>query len=76
MEQAYCFFHQKWRVYSGKSSETQQDDIEYAVSAYADAMDAGLFTLLSGGNPAFLHEHSSFAKDITHALALLERGLG
>lgn len=72
VEQAYCFFHQKWRVYSGKSSEMQRDDIEYAISSYADAMDAELFEELSGGEASFLHEHSSFEADITRALARLE----
>lgn len=71
IEQAYCFFHQKWKVYSGKSSEAQRDDIEYAISSYADAMDSKLYLHLSDGNPSFLREHVSFAEDIVHALEMM-----
>ena len=71
MEQAYCFFHQKWTVYDGKSSERQRDDIEYAISSYVDAMSPELYGLLSDGNPEFLRDHSSFRSDMQHALAVL-----
>lgn len=76
VEQAYCFFHQKWKVYSGKSSETQRDDIEYAISSYVDVMDTDLYVHLSGGNPSFLREHVSFAEDIVHALEMMGNLLG
>lgn len=76
VEQAYCFFHQKWKVYSGKSSETQRDDIEYAISSYVDVMDTDLYVYLSGGNPSFLREHVSFAEDIVHALEMMGNLLG
>jgi len=72
IEQAYCFFHQKWRVYSGKSSETQKDDIEYAISSYADSMSLELFDEISCGNPSFLREHVSFEEDMKAALERLE----
>ena len=75
IEQAYCFFHQKWRVFSGKSSETQKDDIEYAISCYADSMSPELFGIISRGNPGFLREHSTFQKDIAEALEILEEML-
>ncbi len=71
IEQAYCFFHQKWKVYSGRSSETQRDDIEYAISSYVDAMDADLYAMLSGGDQSFLREHVSFARDIAQALNVM-----
>ena len=32
IEQAYSFFHQKYRVYEFSHSEIQKDDIEYAVA--------------------------------------------
>lgn len=73
IEQAYCFFHQKWRVYSGKSSETQRDDIEYTISSYADSMSLDLFDTISGGNTSFLREHVSFEADIQTALEKLEQ---
>lgn len=72
IEAAYCFFHQKWNVYAGKSSETQRDDIEYAISSYADAMDKDLYSYLSGGDNAYLREHGSFPADITDALRKLD----
>lgn len=72
IEQAYCFFHQKWRVYSGKSSETQRDDIEYAISSYADSMSRQLFDEISSGDPSFLREHVNFEADMKAALEQLE----
>lgn len=38
IESAYCFFHQKLRVYEYSTSPTQRDDIEYAISQYVDGM--------------------------------------
>lgn len=75
IEQAYSFFHQKWNVYAGKSSEVQKDDIEYAISSYADTMSEDLYDLLSGGDKRFLREHPTFAKDIQHALMVMESAL-
>lgn len=72
IEQAFCFFHQKWRVYSGKSSEAQKDDIEFAISSYADRMNPELFKVISGGDQSFLREHAGFEHDITEALRKLE----
>ncbi len=74
IEQAYCFFHQKWRVYAGKSSETQKDDIEYAISSYADSMDQELYGYLAGSRgEGYLREHTNFVQDINHALETLEK---
>lgn len=69
IEQAYSFFHQKYRVYEFSHSEIQKDDIEYAVAAYADAMSSELYDLLSGGNPEYLRNHVSFSNDIQDAVA-------
>ena len=74
-EQAYCFFHQKWRVYSGKSSETQRDDIEYAINSYLEGMSPDLYALLSGGRSGFLREHPTFSQDMLSALSQLEEML-
>ena len=71
VEQAYCFFHQKWNVYAGKSSEKQRDDIEYAISCYADTMSPELFRVISAGKPDFLHDHSAFHTDMTAAIDLM-----
>ena len=71
-EQAYCFFHQKWRVYAGSSNERQKDDIEYAVSSYVDSMSPELYAAISGGDNSFLRDHSRFSSDIRSALASLE----
>ena len=30
IESAYCFIHQKWRVYKFSTIDWQKDDIEYA----------------------------------------------
>lgn len=72
IEQAYCFFHQKWRVYSGMASDWQRDDIEYALSSYVDAMNQELYERISEGDNAFLREHSRFCDDMLKALEILE----
>ena len=36
VEQAFCFFHQKWRVYEHSTMDWQKDDIEYAISQYVE----------------------------------------
>ena len=71
-EQAYCFLHQKWSVYSGRASETQRDDIEYAISSYVDMMDPELYSLLSRGEIGFLREHVTFAADMRSAIQFLD----
>ncbi len=72
IEEAYSFFHQKWRIYAHSNSESQKDDIEYAISNYASAMDRGLYSLISNGAQGFLHEHSHFAHDMQQAVDKLE----
>ena len=39
IESAYCFIHQKLRVYEFSTNPTQRDDIEYAISQYVDGMN-------------------------------------
>lgn len=69
---AYCFLHQKWRVYEHSTMEWQKDDIEYAISEYADAMDPELYAMLSHGNSAYLKEHTTFENDMTDALGKMD----
>lgn len=38
IETAYCFLHQKERVYAHSTMDWQRDDIEYAISSFADDM--------------------------------------
>lgn len=72
IETAYCFFHQKERVYAHSTMEWQKDDIEYAISSYADGMDKTLYEQLSGGNDEYLHNHSTFHSDLLSAIEKLE----
>ncbi len=72
IEQAYAFFHQKLKVYEHSTSEREMDHIEATIASYADAMSQELFAELSGGNPAFLHEHTSFLSDIQRAVDAME----
>ncbi len=72
IETAYCFFHQKERVYTHSTMEWQKDDIEYAIGSYVDGMDKDLYNEISDGNNEFLHNHKSFRHDIEEALAKLE----
>ena len=73
IESAFCFFHQKWNIYSKSVNERQRDDIEYAIGNYANDMNRELYTEMSGEKNGFLLEHSTFAEDISNAIAYLER---
>jgi len=75
IEQAYAFFHQKLMVYEHSTSEREMDHIEDTISAYADAMSPELFKALSGGDKAFLHEHTSFLEDLRRAVTVMEKNL-
>ena len=39
IESAYCFLHQKYRVYKFSNNETQRDDIEFAIASYVEEMN-------------------------------------
>lgn len=75
IETAYCFFHQKERVYSHSTMDWQKDDIEYAISSYVDDMDKTLYDQLSGGNGDYLRSHSTFHRDLASAIEKLEEML-
>lgn len=72
IEAAYCFFHQKWRVYKFSNSSTQKDDIEYAIASYVAQMSRELYNKLANGKKDFLTDHRSFANDMKTALEQLE----
>lgn len=72
IEEAYCFLHQKWRVYAHSTSSTQRDDIEYAISDYLTSMDKELYNYISDGAEGFLKEHGHFATDMEQAVNKLE----
>ena len=65
IEEAYCFFHQKWQVYVYSSNLTQKDDIEYAIGSYVDSMNPDLYQQIAGGKGDFLQNHTSFKDDLT-----------
>ena len=73
VESAYCFFHQKLRVYEYSTSPTQRDDIEYAISQYIDEMNPSLYQLLAGDRKEFLLDHTRFEEDMREAQAKLEK---
>jgi len=75
VETAYCFFHQKQRVYQYSTMEWQKDDIEYAIASYVDGMSAELYDKISGGRKDFLLSHDTFGEDMIRAVALLEEML-
>lgn len=72
IESAYCFFHQKLRVYEYSTSPTQRDDIEYAISQYVDGMNPALYQLLANGAPHYLLDHTTFEQDMRHAINQLD----
>ncbi len=73
IEAAYSFFHQKLMIYSRSAMEWQREDIEYAISSYADGMNAELYTALANGNPDFLRTHADFEEQLGSAVDRLEQ---
>ncbi len=73
IDTAYCFLHQKERVYAHSTMDWQRDDIECAISAYADSMNPALYAALAAGTPEFLHNHTTFHADLLRALNKLEQ---
>ena len=75
IEAAYCFLHQKWRVYEFSNMEWQKDDIEYAIAQYVDGMSTYLYQQLAMGKPDFLTDHTTFGTDMQNALERMEEML-
>ena len=73
IESAYCFIHQKLRVYEFSTNLTQRDDIEYAISQYVDGMNPQLYQKLADGRDGFLLDHISFEQDMRKAQEQLEK---
>lgn len=76
IESAYSFFHQKYRVYAGSTSESQRDDIEYAIADYVNRMSPQLYERLANGRSSFLFEHKTFAQDMETAIFQMEKMMG
>ncbi|KJJ87716.1 hypothetical protein M573_104114 [Prevotella intermedia ZT] len=72
VESAYCFLHQKYRVYEFSNSETQRDDIEFAIASYVNDMNKELYAHLAKGRKEFLCNHTTFAADMQEAINELE----
>ena len=75
IETAYSFLHQKQRIYVYSTLDWQRDDIELAISDYANDMSQELYDAISGGKPDFLRDHKRFQEDITKAVEKLEKML-
>ena len=75
IETAYSFLHQKQRIYIHSTRDWQKDDIELAISDYANDMSQELYDVISGDRTDFLHDHKRFQEDITKAVEILERML-
>ena len=75
IETAYSFLHQKQRIYVYSTLNWQKDDIELAISDYADNMSPELYEAISGGSVDFLRDHQRFQEDITKAVEILEKML-
>ena len=75
IETAYSFLHQKQRIYVHSTLDWQKDDIELAISDYANDMSQELFDAISGGRADFLRDHKRFQEDITKAVEILEKML-
>ena len=73
IESAYCFIHQKWRVYKFSTMDWQKDDIEYAIAQYVEGMDRKIYEQIAQGKADFLTDHNTFADDMQAAEERLER---
>lgn len=73
IEAAYCFFHQKLRIYNHSTIATQKDDIEYSIASYVEGMNQKLYLTIAEGKKDFLTDHTSFADDMRNAVDRLER---
>lgn len=76
IETAYCFLHQKQRVYQYSTMDWQKDDIEYAIDSYVCDMDHELYEEISNGRKDFLRDHRRFGEDMISAVGILEKMLG
>ena len=88
IETAYSFLHQKQRIYvlaslrwqaskarAHSTLDWQKDDIELAISDYANDMSQELYDTISDGRSDFLRDHKRFQEDITKAVEILEKML-
>ena len=88
IETAYSFLHQKQRIYvlaslrwqaskarAHSTLDWQKDDIELAISDYANDMSQELYNAISEGRADFLRDHKRFQEDITKAVEILEKML-
>ena len=75
IESAYCFVHQKRRIYDHSTMAWQKDDIEYAIASYAESMNSRLYASIANGKRDFLTDHSTFAADLKAAEERLEKML-
>ncbi|MCE2615360.1 MAG: hypothetical protein ACTTKN_08940 [Phocaeicola sp.] len=73
IEAAYCFFHQKWKVYEKSNSSTQKDEIEIAINSYIIQMNKDLYAKIAEGNDSYLLDHTTFAHDLSSSVDRLER---
>ena len=73
VETAYCFFHQKHRIYQHSTLDWQKEDIEFAIGEYTDNMSTELYEKLSAGRNDFLRNHQRFMEDLSTAVEELER---
>lgn len=72
IETAFCFFHQKQRVFQYSNMDWQKEDIEYAIGSYIDTMDKELYEQIAEGTPDFLRSHQRFGEDMLKAVEKLE----
>jgi len=76
LETAYCFLHQKQRVFQYSTMDWQKDDIEVAIASYVDDMNPELYSLLADGRSDFLLNHRRFGEDMIQGVETLEKMLG
>ena len=73
IEAAYCFFHQKQRIYIHSTIATQKDDIEFSVASYVEGMSHDLYKTIAEDKRDFLTDHTTFVDDMHKAVDKLEK---
>lgn len=73
IETAYCFFHQKRKVYEKSNNSTQKDEIEIAINSYIMQMNKDLYAKIAKGNDRYLLDHTTFTLDLFSSVNRLEK---
>jgi hypothetical protein len=73
IEQTYCYFHQKWGLYTHLPEGELKDGIKYSISSYVEGMNQDLYARIAEGKANFLTDYTAFEQDMPNAVDRLEK---